>query len=659
MLKPNSALNFIIYILFICFSFTSCKKKQLLNQEEITWLQNNQDLKVATYPGYPPYQFKNSKGEMRGIFIDYLNVIEKEIDYKFKRQEYTDWPKVLEDAENNKVDLILEVQKTEQKAKYLHFFQALFDSQIVIVTRESDADRASFSDIKYKNVVIPKDYFIDDILIRNYPEINIFYEKNEKECLEALSNGKYDAYLGSDSNITYFIEEYDISGLVVTGQAPFKYRPALASVKSNTMLSNILNKAVDNISMRKREDVFSKWLQKKYFPIIYRPSFWFFIIIFSLTILLIKSNKTSCIKTNFLQNISHEIRTPMNGILGFSELLKKQEISPSEQLEYIDTIIDSGKELVHIVDNVLEISDLQSEEHSLNSDYVNINEVFENVIALFKPKVKEKGIQLIFKNNKENFIYTDKLRLTKILKNVIGNAVKFTSEGEVVISYTKQQAGLLEIQISDTGIGIEKSKQDVIFNEFLKLEEKNAKKVSGIGLGLAVAKSNAVILGGGISFISEENKGSTFHIKLPCLNENGESVENENNVVEEEKNKTYQILIAEDEEINFMLVNSVLSRFETHNFLITRAENGQEAVDFFKENDHIDLVLMDIRMPVMDGYEATAIIKKLKPNVPVIAHTAYSSDKDIHAAHEAGCDSVICKPINLKEFKQTIIHYIS
>jgi len=373
---------------------------------------------------------------------------------------------------------------------------------------------------------------------------------------------------------------------------------------------------------------------------------------------LLNSEKTSKIKTNFIQNISHEIRTPMNGILGYSELLKKEQISVPELNLYVNTIIESGKDLVHIIDNMLELSALQTDESTIHNELINLAEVIENIVSTFKTKAGKKKIELIFNNNEpEKNILIDKLRLIKILKNIIDNAIKFTHSGVVSVSY-KLINSRLEISIADTGIGIKKKDRELIFDSFAKLEKQTEQKLGGIGLGLTVAKKNALILGGEITFTSEVKKGSTFNTTLPVLISKTNILFNSTPTASVKKRHIYKILIAEDEQINFLLVNSILSRFEPYNFSITRAENGKEAIDFCKENNNIDLVIMDIRMPIMDGYQATSIIKKLRPNLPIIAHTAYSSDKDIQNAIEAGCDTVICKPINLKEFKQTILTFL-
>ena len=671
--------------LLVVFLFSSCSKKALLNDDEIQWLKDTKTLKVATYGHFPPYQYIKPDGSTEGIFIDYLKLIEEKINHKFTVVKYTKWSQVIQDAKDNKIDLILEIQKTKERSKYLNFYSELFDSQHVITTRNEDSAGVSYTNILKKTIVVPKDFAIASILKHEFPKIDLAFEEGEKNCLIALNEGKYDAYIGPDSNTTYHIQESNLKNLSIAAKTPFKYKPTLAVPKKKEMLSHIMDKAVSDISMPERDVIFSNWVQKKYFPFYYKLNFWLFLSTFIGTILLtsfyfnwlfkkkvkqkttdleialVKAEKSSSIKTNFIQNISHEIRTPMNGILGYSELLKKEKVTPVEQSSYINTIIDSGKDLVHIIDNMLEISDLDTEQNIVKNELTNVDAVFENITALFKPKAAKKNIELLFKNeNKDNeLVLIDKLRLTKILKNIISNGVKFTTKGFVVITYEKKN-DYLEIHVTDTGSGIKKKEQATIFDGFLQLEKEIANRIGGIGLGLTVAKRNALILGGEISFISEEKKGSTFFIKLPYKKPISDTIESDNIPIIPEKEKNiYQVLIAEDEELNFMLVNSILSRFEPYNFLITRAENGQEAVNIFKENEHIDLVLMDIRMPVMDGYEATGIIKKIRPEIPVIAHTAYSSDKDVQNALIAGCDTVLCKPINLKEFKETILTYIN
>ena len=676
----------IFYFLALC-TFLSCgnSKKELLTDKEKQWLKQKGAIKVSTYGNYPPYQFINAKGEMDGIFIDYIKLIEKKIDANFTYINYNKWSNVLNDAKNNKIDLISEIQETKERSNYLHFYSRLFDGQFVVTTRKKDFEAPTFSSITTKKIVVPKNYVIASLLKNDYPNINLFYEETEHDCLIALSNGKYDAYIGVEDNTSFHIAENNLSNLIIGSKAPYKYRPTIATRNNDKILEGIIEKAVNNISLKERDVVFSRWVQKKYFPFYHKLDFWLITISALGSILLASmffnwllkkkvtektkslkdalkdAKKGNQIKTNFIQNISHEIRTPMNGILGYSELLKKEKISKPEQNLYIKTIINSGKDLVQIIDNMLELSDLETNNNTSQKELINIFNLFETTITTFKPKAKKKKIELIFdeKNiNKEQNILIDKFRLNKILKNIIDNAIKYTHKGFVMISY-KTENSKIKIIITDTGIGIKENNKESIFDSFNKLETNVIQKISGLGLGLSVAKRNAIILGGEISFVSEEGKGSIFTIILPFQTNVNKPSLNYITPVTSKPNKIYNILIAEDEQINYMLVNSILSRFKPYDFSITRVENGKEAVEFCKENNNVDLILMDIRMPIMDGYEATLLIKQIRPELPIIAHTAYSSDKDIQNAIESGCDTVISKPINLKEFQKTIVTFLN
>ena len=372
------------------------------------------------------------------------------------------------------------------------------------------------------------------------------------------------------------------------------------------------------------------------------------------------ARKNNQLKNQFIRKISHEIRTPMNGVLGYAELLRKQDASKEEQQEFVDTIIDSGKELVGVIENILEISSLQTENNTSQLKETNIIETFEEVISLFKERAAKKNIDLIFKKANSSEIYLvliDKVKFTRIITNILDNSVKFTEKGSVELDY-KISNNNLNISIRDTGVGIHEDKKEDIFNAFSSTEKINSETLNdGLGLGLTIAKENASIIKGNISFESEIDQGTTFFVSLPIKKMKKRTIDV--NEKSKQNNRTYKILVAEDEEINFMLVNSILSRSIAYDFSITRAMNGKEAVEICKKTDDINLVLMDIRMPIMDGYEATRIIKEMRPSLPIIAHTAYSADHDVQKALTVGCSTVLTKPVNLNEFNKVIGDHIN
>jgi len=375
-----------------------------------------------------------------------------------------------------------------------------------------------------------------------------------------------------------------------------------------------------------------------------------------------KAEESDLLKTEFLNNMSHEIRTPLNGILGFSKLLNTPDLQPDKTKYYTDIIENSGKQLMQIIDDILEISRLETKQVKALKNNVCLNNLLLQLFSIFDIKAKENKTPLYLKkalNDKQSTIYTDQVKLNKILSNLLENALKFTSIGYIEIGYflvkTHDRASLqennIEIYIKDTGIGIDKEKQELIFDRFSQVEKEISQKVGGLGLGLSIAKENAELLGGTIRIESEKDKGTTFYVTLPY------TPVFDNIDIENIKNgKT--VLIVEDEEINLLFIEELLvkSEFEINTI---HAKNGLEAVEICKKNKKINLVLMDLKMPIMNGFEATTQIKKICPNLPIIAQTAYSTKTEEDKAKQSGCDNFISKPINKDKFNEMINKYLT
>jgi len=266
------------------------------------------------------------------------------------------------------------------------------------------------------------------------------------------------------------------------------------------------------------------------------------------------------------------------------------------------------------------------------------------LITIHKPRAKNKNLEIYLKNE------------ISILSNLVDNGIKFTNTGTITIfSYIVEDS--LAISIKDTGIGIKPQDQELIFKSFSQSEKEISKNFGGLGLGLAIAKKNADLIGGKISFTSNENEGSAFLLKIPytSMQTNAELALNN----DETKPEKHVVLIAEDGEINYLFLKTVLTKMVDFEFTIYRAKNGKEAVTICEDNDKINLVLMDIKMPIMDGYDATKKIKKMHPNLPVIAQTAYSTEEDIERALAAGCDDLVAKPVDRKILRPILDKYFS
>ncbi len=378
-----------------------------------------------------------------------------------------------------------------------------------------------------------------------------------------------------------------------------------------------------------------------------------------------KAEESDLLKTEFLSNMSHEIRTPMNGILGFSSFLNKQGLTEEKRKYYIKIIQNSGHQLIRILDDIIEISRLGTKQVITIDEKICLNDLLLKQFSIFDIKAKENKIPLYLKkglSDKESTILIDATKLNKILSNLLENALKFTKEGFIELGYTLVKmhghGSQLEIYVKDTGIGIKKESVEIIFKRFSQEEKEMSQKVGGLGLGLSIAKENTELLGGSIRLESEKGKGSIFFIRIPYKPAKVvvEKKESEPKPVQKKVIEN-TILIVEDEEVNFLYLDTLLEDFEL-NLKRIHAKHGKEALDICRKNSEIKFVLMDMKMPVMNGFVATKLIKEFRPKLPIIAQTAYSTYEEKEQAFLAGCDDFISKPISEQVLSEIIKKYL-
>ena len=366
-----------------------------------------------------------------------------------------------------------------------------------------------------------------------------------------------------------------------------------------------------------------------------------------LTIAKEKAEESDRLKSAFLTNMSHEIRTPMNGILGFTELLREPNLTSDEQQDYIQTIQISGARMLNTINNIVDVSKLESGLTKVDIKETNINEKIEFTYKFFKPEIEIKGLQFLVKKglpSKEAIIKTDNEKVYGILTNLIRNAIKFTYEGSIEFGYEKK-GEYLEFFVKDTGVGVPQRQHQMIFERFRQGSESHNRGYEGSGLGLSIAKSYVEMLGGKIWVESEEGKGSIFYFTIPYNAISEEKIEIVNAVSTEHKEvqaKNLKILIVEDDEISYSFLTKTLQKISKE---VLHAITGVQAVEACRNNPDINLVLMDIRMPQMDGNEATRQIRQFNTDVIIIAQTAYGFSGDRERAIEAGCNDYISKPI--------------
>jgi len=375
-----------------------------------------------------------------------------------------------------------------------------------------------------------------------------------------------------------------------------------------------------------------------------------------------KAEENDKLKSEFLANMSHEIRTPMNGILGFARMLGEDDIDKEQQKFYIDIIENSSNQLMRIIDDILEISILETKQVKIVEHPINLNRLFLELFTIYDHQAKNNKTPLYLKTvlpDDKVTIYVDDVKLRKVICNLIDNALRYTNEGYIELGY-ELKGDALYIRIKDTGIGIPKDKQKKIFERFSQADKHLSREYGGLGLGLSIAKENTELMGGKILVASEEGKGSEFTLVIPYKPVNTEDEENEiknkdRAIVEAEGINRHDltVLIAEDEEVNFFYLTTIISKLNK-NIDILHAKTGAEAVEICRNNDKIDLVLMDIKMPKLNGLDATRMIREFRPGLNIIIQSAYSTFEDRHNALDAGCNEFLEKPINVELFKDIL-----
>jgi PAS domain S-box-containing protein len=378
-----------------------------------------------------------------------------------------------------------------------------------------------------------------------------------------------------------------------------------------------------------------------------------------------KAEESDKLKSAFLANMSHELRTPLNAIIGFSGLMI--ESGPNNDTnQYSQIILNSGQHLLTLVEDIFDITMIESGQTKINYEKTEIISLLQEVRDIIHgERLKEENTSVELNLNLNGFqnykyLVTDPRKLKQVLMNLLRNAFKFTDKGFIEFGFNEikeEQADFLKFYVKDTGIGIDKSYHDVIFNIFRQIDDTHTRKAGGMGIGLSIVKRTVEMLGGKIWVESEPEKGSTFYFTIPESENRYEKVKlHEKNVMVMEKNYSGKtILIAEDEQSNFDFLKILLNRM---NIRVLWAKDGNEAVSICETDPSIDLVLMDIKMPFLNGFEATRLIKLKRPELPIVAQTAYAMSSDKVEATNAGCDGYLSKPLKISQITEVLEKYL-
>lgn len=555
-------------------------------------------------------------------------------------------------AEKNK-DLLPDVKSKKSEIRYRRLFETAKDG-ILILDFET-------GDIVDANPFIVKviDFPLEEILGKKLWEIGLFSNKEESEL--AFTELKTNGYIrfedmpiqrrnGQVTEVEFISNVYLENKTKVIQcnirDITERIKAEFALIKSEQDLKQ-QNKEYANLN--KEFSTLNKELTKSINQIQHINN--------DLIIAKDKAEESDKLKSAFLANMSHEIRTPMNAIIGFSEFLLQPGLSKDKLDQYVQIINASSQQLLSVISDLIDISKIEAGQFSVDLELVNIDKLMNEIFVTYKKLVDLKKLKLSYLSvnpNQPIQVKTDGTRIKQVICNLLNNAIKFTKEGEIQFGY-KINGNLIEFYVNDSGIGIAPENLSLIFQRFRQVEVTNKQLNEGNGLGLSISKALVEKLGGTISVNSEPGTGSSFVFTIPY------KPETKNTMVTTSKTDQYNweektILIVEDEVYNHSYFKELLS---DTNARTLDAWDGKQAVELVKTHSEISLVLMDIKMPGMDGYEAMKLIKQIKPKLIVIAQTAYANSDSKQKVIDGGFDNYLIKPIDHILFMEVLNGYLS
>lgn len=651
--------------------------------------QVKEPVRIGVYDNSPKI-FLDEEGKAEGIFIEIINEIAKTEDLEIQ-YVYGEWNDLKIMLQQGRIDVLPDFASSNERDSLFTINTIPVLSSWVEAYSLTGAGIHSVKQLNNKTIgllegSVQEEYFRDELPQKFTLSYKLITYNDYSESVEALEKAEIDILIAD--RFLYFSEHFsdEISptGIIFRPSDLFfafqknadpdlvnLFDRNLADLKNDPHSSyyQILHSWFDPVMRAERQNYFL-WALVGLLVILLVVLIFAFLLKYQVKVITKalwrrnrqltrakeKAEENERLKSIFLQNMSHEIRTPMNGIIGFLSLLKEPDLDSQSREKYIDIVNKSGKRLLTTINNIIEISKIDSRQIEIRTSEVDLIEITNFYYNFFLPQAREKNLE--FKLNctvprEKGNIITDKFILDNILTNLINNALKFTNKGIVELGNSLEN-GQVKFYVKDSGVGIPKERQNAIFERFVQANLNMTRAHEGSGLGLAIVKAYVEILAGEIWVESEEGKGSTFFFTFPYIPAKNTSTEDYEAPPMQLEGEHLKILIAEDDNISFLFIQQILNRPEIS---LLRAINGEQVVELARENPDLSLILMDIKMPVKSGIEATKEIRKFNPDVPIIAQSAYSFAEDQEKAIRAGCNDYITKPINKNNLFKIIRSY--
>ncbi len=670
-----------------------------LTPQQQRYIENSSAIKVGYLEGTNPLSFTDSEtGEMSGLAADYLNMMSQTYGIAFETYIYYDEYLLIDDLLSKKLDVILPLGMGYSAAEELNVALSTSICSLPMTAIYKNSARSNI----FNRVAVNSNSLTQDGYVKQfYPNAEIYYVSNTKEALDAVENGLADVYFIRSSSLEYLNQKFHVYGDFHTMSVRDDMEAFMATRTEDTILSIILDKGISLLSDTQREAAMFQYTYE-----IGKTSLWQAMkenkeIVFALGVIIVltcvalvamsrlqsnkkhlkmllvekeKAEKAEKAKTEFLSQMSHDIRTPMNAIIGFTNFIKEENNMETIKEDYVPKIEMASNHLLMLINDVLEMSRIDTGKLVFQNEVHDIKSILDSVTTVMRMQAETKGI--VFSSEisvKDRLVICDQNQMSRVLMNLLSNAVKFTPKGGRVSVSLHQKEESPEgfasyvATVSDTGIGMEPEFMERVFEPFERERTSTVSGMQGTGLGMAIVKNIVEAARGTIEVESVKGEGTVFTLNFTLKlgdKEMGyipqESQGEKRYTLEELKEyfKGRRILLVEDNEFNSTIAYVVL---ENAGFLVETAENGQEAVHKVIDapvSDYYDVILMDIQMPIMNGYEATKAIRGLKDErskVKIIAVTANAFESDREAAAEAGMDGHVPKPLDVDLLYKTLL----
>jgi signal transduction histidine kinase/DNA-binding NarL/FixJ family response regulator len=654
-----------------------------LTPAEQEWLRTHPVIRIGAETNYAPYEFRDSRGQFTGVVADYLDILKRRLNLRFEVHQLLDFASVQDKLQRRELDLVMAVTRASDREDFLLFTKPYIHYVNVIVTRDDFGFVSGLRDFAVTRVAVVEGHSSQQLIGRAYPNYNVAAYSDLLDGLIAVSTGQADGLVDDIFPIVFTMRQRGISNLKIATAVEKGLQPQGFSIGVRNdwpQLVSILDKALTTITHEEQREISQKWLSVRYESKVDYRAIWTSIGVFSailaVAVLWIgqlsrqrkalmaaraEAEAANRAKDQFLASMSHELRTPLHAILGYAELLRKDQLREPNRSQALTTIAGSGRHLLTLINDLLDLSRIRSGRLDLNPAPLQLPALLEEIAAMVRVDAQSKGLDFVLDAapNLPHVVSADGRRLRQILLNLLGNAIKFTDRGRVSLVVRTQPLDDDRVElmaaVMDTGVGIAPEDRERVFAPFEQAEE-GQKRESGVGLGLAISRELGYLMGGRI--VAEEAPGGgtlfRFTVKLPVLHQELAQAPKDRPILGY-GGRRRRILVADDHEENRQLLRQML---EPVGFDVALASNGEEAVAIAAAHG-LDLAVMDLRMPGLNGFEAAARIRALegRHGIPVIAASASSADLE-RAQADPSFALCLRKPFQAAELLDAIEHLL-